>query len=321
MKKIQFTGSTLKIIAMVTMLLDHIGAGILDRVLISNGLEAVSFFNIGAITSFGNFQIIGYIALIFRILGRLAFPIYCYLLVEGFKYTKDIKKYILRLLLFAIISEIPFDLAFAGKLISFEQQNIFFSLALGMTLLWSYKSINKYKDNKILLKTLSFISMFAISGIILFLISFAKWGDKSIIELGFNYMVIIYLIALLFTFISYIILKKKTSLQSIQIRYSKLLSLIIFSVIAFIIKCDYSFGILVILTIIYIFRNKKIKSFIYGIIALAFFDHCEILGIFSVIPIGLYNGKKGLSMKYVFYIFYPLHLLIIYFICAYFKIL
>lgn len=99
-------GTMLKLIACLSMLIDHLGA--------------VCFSGI-----------IG-----FRIIGRLAFPIYCFLLVEGAVHTHDMKKYILRMGLFALISEIPFDLAFYHQWIYMGHQNVFFTLGLGLLAIW-----------------------------------------------------------------------------------------------------------------------------------------------------------------------------------------
>lgn len=104
--KIAINAFQLKMIAVITMLIDHIGA---------------IFFQ-------------DYI--IFRFIGRISFPIFCFLLVEGFFNTKDIKKYLLRLGMFALISEIPFDLLFSNSLLSFNSQNIFLELFIGILMLF-----------------------------------------------------------------------------------------------------------------------------------------------------------------------------------------
>ena len=69
---------------------------------------------------------------IFNVIGALAFPVFCFLLVEGFMHTHDVKKYFLNLLLFAVISEPIYDLANCGHLFSVDQQNVIFTLLLGL---------------------------------------------------------------------------------------------------------------------------------------------------------------------------------------------
>ena len=103
-KAVGLSGSTLKLIAIVTMFIDHLGV--------------VAFE-----TQISNYMVPYYIM---RLIGRLAFPIFCFLLVEGFFHTRDVKKYALRLLVFAFISEIPFDLAFNRQLFYWRHQNVFF---------------------------------------------------------------------------------------------------------------------------------------------------------------------------------------------------
>lgn len=106
------SSTTLKWIAIITMIIDHIGA---------------VFFP----------QIIE-----FRMIGRLAFPIFAFLIAEGCVHTGDIKKYAMRLGIFALISEIPFDLAFNHQFFYWEHQNVFFTLFLGVVGIYFYQRIN-----------------------------------------------------------------------------------------------------------------------------------------------------------------------------------
>lgn len=105
------SGSTLKIIAIITMLIDHIGAGVLGRLLVVRGMNEAADLN--AWIDANSTLVITYQMM--RFVGRLAFPIFCFLLIEGFEHTHDVKKYALRLLSFCLVSEIPFDLLFNGK--------------------------------------------------------------------------------------------------------------------------------------------------------------------------------------------------------------
>ena len=96
---------TLKMIAIVSMLIDHIGYVLFPGVTI------------------------------LRVIGRIAFPIFIYVLAEGFVYTRDVKKYLMRLGLFALLSEVPYDLATRGTILEFSHQNVFFTLFLAVLVL------------------------------------------------------------------------------------------------------------------------------------------------------------------------------------------
>lgn len=67
-----------------------------------------------------------------RCLGRIAFPIFCFLIVEEFFHTHDVRRYMGRLGVFALISEIPYDLAFRGVPLEYAHQNVFFTLLIGI---------------------------------------------------------------------------------------------------------------------------------------------------------------------------------------------
>ena len=78
-----------------------------------------------------------------RYIGRLAFPIFCFLAVEGFLHTHDVKKYVRRLLLFGLLSEVPFDLAFFRTPFAPQHQNVYWTLALGVLAMAGLKRFEK----------------------------------------------------------------------------------------------------------------------------------------------------------------------------------
>ena len=144
MKGKGITGSGLKKIAMIAMLIDHIGATVFARMLMATGLNELDKTNTEAVMAWVSANADAYGAYTyFRMIGRIAFPIFCFLLVEGFLHTSDRKKYALRLAAFALISEIPFDLAFQSKILEFSYQNVFFTLAIGCGTLIAYKMVEE----------------------------------------------------------------------------------------------------------------------------------------------------------------------------------
>lgn len=118
LKRRELSGTALKRIALVSMLLDHIGASCLEAGLFAR-LETVS-------------APLQALDLCLRWAGRLAFPLYCFLLVEGFVHTRNVRRYGLRLLAFALLSELPFDLAFFGATRYSGHQNVYFTLFFGL---------------------------------------------------------------------------------------------------------------------------------------------------------------------------------------------
>ncbi|MBK5241717.1 TraX family protein [Clostridium sp.] len=235
------TTSMLKVIAALLMLIDHTGAVIFSD------------------------------AIILRLIGRLSFPIFAYLIVVGYTKTKSFSKYLTRLIVFAGLSQIPFSLAFGERssIFSFSDfysffvggsdphLNVFFTLALG-------------------------------------LLAIRIW-DKKESELG---------------------------------RFIAVLSL---ALIAEVLHTDYSmYGIAMILAF-YIYRDNKIKTVISQTIVYIIFDASQILfyvykfpsitleiawfsqalSLLALIFIFKYNHTKGKDLKYFFYAFYPLHLLVL----------
>ena len=215
------TSFVLKIIGIISMLCDHTSDAIIG---------GYSFLNI---------------------IGRIAFPIFAFQATIGYVNTKDLKKYIIRLLAFAIIAQIPFML-FQTTFTNNYSLNVFFTFLLGICTLFLYdKCKNKF--------------------------------------LGFFIVIIV-------------------------------------SIIALIIKADYGpFGILIIF-LFYYFKDNKIKM-IFPFIILCILKYVPnfidspilykeymklcIATASSIIFILLYNNKQGPKLKYFFYIFYPLHLLIL----------
>ena len=102
-----FSGTALKTIACITMLVDHIGASCIEAGILTPGLDAGTLSQ-DTLSAYPLYRL----DMVLRFTGRLAFPLFCFLLVEGFVHTHNVKGYLGRLVLFGILSEVPFDLAF-----------------------------------------------------------------------------------------------------------------------------------------------------------------------------------------------------------------
>lgn len=123
-------GAQLKYIAFASMLIDHI-----NKVLIWPNLEG------GGVLQF--------ISSIFDVIGRIAFPLFSFFIVEGFFRTHDKKKYLLNLLFFAVISEIPYDMFSSKVILEFRLNNVLFSLALSLISIWILDEFRKRYEDKL----------------------------------------------------------------------------------------------------------------------------------------------------------------------------
>lgn len=203
----------LKIIAICTMVIDHVG---------------LKFFP-------GNTG--------FRVIGRIAFPIFCFLIVEGYFHTSDIRKYMTRLLVFALLSEIPFDIMVKGDIINTGYQNVFFTLFIGLAMIYAIE--NSVRP------------------------------------------------------------------------FAKTLWLLAGFVAAELLKVDYTFYGIALIYIFYNFRdNRFIGCAVMGVMSLIS-GRVQSMAVLSVPFIMLYDGRKGPEFadkkiwKYGFYVFYPVHIMII----------
>lgn len=112
-----FSGAQLKYIAFLSMLIDHVNKALIYPILTGKG-----FLNFLSDT--------------FDILGRIAFPIFMFFLVEGFFKTRNRFRYLLYLTVFGVISEIPFDLCQSAVIFQPYSNNVMFTLALTLVMIW-----------------------------------------------------------------------------------------------------------------------------------------------------------------------------------------
>lgn len=214
---------------------------------------------------------------VMRILGRAAFPIFAYGICQGCLYTHNYKKYLLRLLIFAFISEVPFQLALRQGTLRFHITNVFFTLFAGAVCCVIIK-ISR-------IKRLCWVSIFPILAIVLFCeMNHTDYGG----------------IGVLFILVPYIFNKnKKTQIISLSI------------IVAFFYIFVSMFSGFTYPQFAWMTSGSNLKLVVQDLIGAS-------LGVFLLL---LYNGQKGTcKSKWFFYIYYPLHLIVIYFLNLFFAI-
>ena len=132
-----FSSTSLKLIAIFTMIIDHIA------VCLSIAMTQPELYGI------------------LRMIGRISFPIICFCLAEGYVHTKNIQVYIMRLFIFALISEIPYDIGRGSlRFIEFGHQNVFFTLCLGLLTIYIIENLCENRASKIITVFLSCIAAY-----------------------------------------------------------------------------------------------------------------------------------------------------------------
>lgn len=314
-RKKGISGSTIKIIAVVTMLIDHIAAGILTRMLIARGLLSLSNDFGQAMRWFMENGVLYYGMVAMRMAGRLGFPIFCFLLVEGFQKTKNIRKYILRLGLFALLSEVPFDLAFSGQVLEAGYQNVYFTLLFGILGLLAFDWFAGCEIGRVPRIVLS------AAGILLLPCYGAMkicrlLSDWFLLPAGGAVFLIVYAVSLAAMLIFYVIYRNRRGSDRAWRVCADLAALTVAMLAADLLRTDYGgMGVLTI-AFMYLFRRGKVRSMLAGCIVLSVMSLSEITAFLTLIPVAFYNGERGLKLKYFFYAFYPVHLLIIWLIAA-----
>ena len=219
------SGSTLKLFAIITMLIDHTGAAVVGTII-----------NRGALRTMDPelYRTLSTLYRMMRGVGRLAFPVFCFLLVEGFFHTRSVRKYCERLFLFALISELPFDFALKSGIPFWDKQNVYFTLLLSLICIWM---LDELRERPVL-------QLYAMA-------SCMYLADA--------------------------------------------------------LKTDYNFKGVFLVAILYLFHDYRIYQCAAGAAAIAWENYAPL----SFILCYFYNGKRGLKLRYLFYWFYPGHLIIL----------
>lgn len=204
-------------------------------------------------------------------LGRLAFPIFAFQIAEGYIHSSDFRRYAKRLLLFGIISEVPFDLVYGSTVFYPFHQNVMFTLLFGLLAIRALDNARSKHTAKSAVDGVLLAALCCIGGAI----TFSDYGMLGVL-----------------TVIMFYICRSLPFAPLAQLVFMLLFNIVLF-------------------------RGEYIPIVI-GQHTFEF--QTQGFAVLALIPIWLYNGKKGSSNKalqYGFYAFYPVHLLVLYLLFAY----
>lgn len=210
-----------------------------------------------------------------RGVGRVAFILFAFMIAEGMRHTRNRMKFLLGLLMFAVISEIPFDLANSQVMLDWKYQNVYFTLFLGAL---AIELTESWKDKTVL-------QILTVFGCLM-----------AAIILRVDYMVMGVILILCMYYLG------KQPLGSLQ----KVLLYVVSAVVMFA-------GTVSNNVIRYWLKHEELTG--QRMISITKVAGRELFGLFAFVLIFFYNGKKGKQLpKYFYYFIYPVHLFIFYII-------
>lgn len=307
------SGSTIKIIAVVTMFIDHFAACLIESYLMSIGGEILSSditieANKVAYEAFrAQNQTLLLTDEIMRYIGRIAFPLFCFLLVEGFLHTHSKLKYARNLAIFAIISELPFDLAFWNKPIELNYQNVFFTLLIAFLAMWAIDTVGQCEYSGRFLSIYKYFGAFFAGLCTAELWSTSFFGS---IAAAISPEFLLYTSIFFGIMIACFYIFRSPNWDEHKKIYLSIAFTITFVAILLgnVLKTDYSgWGVFAVL-VFYHYRNDRKKAMLNGVLSLVILQPNEVFGFLALLPVKFYNGERGLKLKYFFYAFYPVHL-------------
>lgn len=308
------TGTTIKIIALISMAIDHFTVFILEGYIKTLDPQYATLGSKSPNLNYddGTMQLQIVISIL-HLIGRLAFPLFIFLLIEGFKHTGNIRKYATRLFAFALISQLPYNLMHGG-LLHFEKLNIFSTLFMGLLCIYCINELAEKRQWSDKLIPLYYISSILLGAYLVWLFLQNK-SIPATRQVPVTQVLILAAVAGVMALI--IMIRMGLRLDSgAKNRFTfTVLPIIVFGVISNFIKVEYGvYGVMAIV-VMYLFYKNKVRGYVLSVVTLTVYIFNELAAVLAIPLIDRYNGERGMKInKYFFYIFYPAHILILYLI-------
>lgn len=233
------TADGLKIFACVVMLIQNIGIAIVENGVIKLDQYTQESLSL-AMEKNSDLMFQAGIGSVMQLVGGMAVPVFAFLLVEGFLKTSDYRKYLLSILVFAVISEVPYDLAMNQSWIDHSSQNALFSMTISLLMLYFLRMLKEKKG-----------AVYAAAQALIVLCA-VVWASLF--------------------------------------------------------RAQYGLCIVLLTAVFYLFYSRNVLKTVLGIIISLLY----VTGPISFYGIWCYNEeRKDILPKYVYYAFYPLHLLVL----------